>query len=81
MLVMTPEHAGALTYRGKELLEGLRKGGGWMSRIQLARASGKNILSPHDKILLERLIEAGYVEIRERKSNTPVGMAYEYRAK
>lgn len=67
------------TKRGEILLTALRNNGGWMSRAQLAKATGKNQLSPHDWQLLERLIDAGAIEKRERESNTPVGVAYEYR--
>lgn len=71
----------AFTGRANELLEALRRAGDWMSRADLARATNKNRLSPHDIGLLQRLVDAGLVDIRQRVSNTPVGKAYDYRAK
>lgn len=70
----------ALTQRGQELLDALRVNGAWMSRAEIARATRKNRISPHDVMLLERLVEAGYVEKRQRTSITPIGIAFEYRA-
>lgn len=69
-----------ITDRARELLAALRAGGVWMSRADLARATGKNRLSPHDVDLLDRLAAADLAEKRKRKSNTPVGIAYDYRA-
>jgi predicted transcriptional regulator len=69
-----------LTERANQLLEALKSSGNWMSRAQLAKATGKNLLSPHDKDLLERLIASGLIEKRQRSSVTPVGIAYDYRA-
>ena len=77
-MLMTAE----ITDRARDLLAALKAhNGAWVTRAQLARDTGKNRLSPHDVDLLERLIDAGQVEKRQRKSNTPVGVAYDYRAK
>lgn len=77
-MLMTAE----ITDRARELLAALKaQDGAWVTRSELARATGKNRLSPHDVDLLERLIEAGLIEKLQRKSNTPVGIAYDYRAK
>lgn len=73
---------GEITERALQLLDALRTDRGvWMTRAELARATGKSRLSPHDVMLLERLIEARLIEKRQRESNTPVGIAYDYRAK
>jgi predicted transcriptional regulator len=69
-----------ITLRASKLLDVLKKNGGWMSRAQIAHETGKRVLSPHDKELLERLIQVGLVEKHQRESNTPVGIAFEYRA-
>jgi hypothetical protein len=70
-----------ITGRAQELLNVLISAGPgrWVSRAELAKSTGKNRLSPHDILLLNRLVEAGRIERQERKSNTPVGTAYEYR--
>lgn len=70
-----------ITDRARELLAALRAEGVWMSRADLARATGKNRLSPHDVALLDRLASAGLIEKRRRESNTPVGIAYDYKAR
>lgn len=80
-MLMAPEQQDTITGRGRQLLDALKEKGDWMSRAELARATDKNRLSPHDLTLLERLIVAGMVERRQRGSNTPIGIAFEYRAK
>lgn len=67
-----------VTGRAQELLESLRTARRWLSREELAERTGKSRLSPHDTDLLNRLQEAGYVEIETR----PAGIAekYVYRA-
>jgi DNA-binding IclR family transcriptional regulator len=79
MLTKTTEDS--LTGRALEMLDALRQSGEWMSRAQIAHASGKKALIPYDKELLERMVEGGFLEKRQRASNTPVGIAYEYKAK
>lgn len=70
-----------ITERALVLLAALQAANGaWVSRAELARATGKRRLSPHDVLLLERLAESGKVEIRQRENHTPVGIAYDYRA-
>lgn len=69
-----------ITGRGQQLLDALRTHGGWARRADLAQRTGKNRLSPHDIELLSRLVTAGRVEVRERPSYGPMGIAYEYRA-
>lgn len=69
-----------LTERARELLDALKKTPGeWVSRAQLARDTGKNRLSPHDLALLERMGQGGLIEIRQRDSNTPIKIAFDYR--
>jgi hypothetical protein len=70
-----------ITGRANLLLNAMKETQNWMSRAQLAHATGKRNLSPHDIMLLDRLIEYGIIEKRERESNTPVGIAFDYRLK
>lgn len=70
-----------ITGRGQQLLDAIRAKGDWISRAELGRASGKRRLSPHDLVLLDRMVNAGLLEKRERASNTPIGTAFEYRVK
>lgn len=77
---MALDRPSAVTGRALVLLKALRSNGDWMGRAAIALATGKNRLSPHDIDLLQRLIDAGYVEVQERPSNAPVGVAFEYRA-
>ena len=70
-----------VTGRALEMLEALRSSGEWMSRVQVARASGKKRLIPYDVELLQQMVEKGLLEIRQRESATPIGIAYEYKAK
>ena len=79
MLTMTTDER--LTERGRELLTALKAANGWTSRADLARATGKNRLSPHDFMLLERMEKDGLIEIRQRDSRAPAGVAFDYRAK
>ncbi|MCC7130446.1 MAG: hypothetical protein IT297_08630 [Anaerolineae bacterium] len=70
-----------ITERAAAILAVLRtREGVWMSRIEIAKAHGKRKLQAHDVELLRRLEAAGLVETRTRRSNTPVGTAFEYRA-
>lgn len=80
-MVAMPDSAQIVTIRGRELLEVIRSNGDWISRAQLAHATGKSRLSPHDAALLDRMVAAGLIEVRERFSNTPIGKAYEYKIK
>jgi len=79
MLTMTADER--LTERGRELLDALKAANDWTNRAALARATGKNRLSPHDIMLLERMETDGFIEIRQRESNAPSGTAFDYRAK
>lgn len=68
-----------ITTRARELLAALQTSGQWTARADIARATGKNRLSPHDVELLRRLVNVGLIEMRRRESKTPVGEAYDYR--
>lgn len=69
--------------RGVELLNALRgKPGAWLTRAELAEATGKRALSPNDRNWLERLERAGLIEVQERRKPESVrGAEYIYRAK
>jgi len=47
----------------------------------LARATGKNQLSPHDRLLLDRMHAAGLIEVRETEMGRTKRVMYEYRAR
>ena len=68
-----------LTERARELLTALCKTRQWLDRRQLASATGKKLLSPHDRNLLEELAELELIDVR----TVTVGIAskYEYRCK
>jgi hypothetical protein len=70
-----------ITDRARALLEALQRGNKWMSRAELANATGKaGRLSPHDFLLLDRLAQKGLIEVRKQESKAPVGERFEYRA-
>jgi hypothetical protein len=52
-----------LTKRGIKIVEILRKRGGWMTRNEIADELNLRSLSYHDRDILDRLQEAGYVVI------------------
>jgi len=53
---------------------------GWLSRADLAHETGKNRLSPHDIILLDRMEQSGHIESEIQTSNAPSGWLWRYRA-
>lgn len=65
--------------RGAALVNALSKNGGWMTRAELAAATGKNQLSPNDINWLERLSRDGVIEVDQRTIPGPVGFEYIYR--
>ncbi len=70
-----------LTRRAEQLLTVLRTAGTWLNRLELARLSGKNKLSPHDIGLLGRMANESLIEVREVPSKSPPRRQFEYRAK
>jgi transcription initiation factor IIE alpha subunit len=52
-----------LTTRGKKIVEILRKRGDWMTRNEIADSLNLRSLSYHDRDILDRLQEAGYIVI------------------
>ncbi len=76
---MTAENE--ISARARKMLVAIQASGEWMSRVQVARASGKKRLIPYDVDLLQQMVEKGLIEIRQRASATPIGIAYEYKAK
>lgn len=69
-----------ITGRALQLFAALKSNGGWMDRNQLADATGKRVLSPHDVALIDRLIERGLAEGREEPGGGPRGVRHVYRA-
>jgi DNA-binding IclR family transcriptional regulator len=68
-----------LTERAEELLTAIREAGDWVTRSDIAEATGKNRLSPHDRQLLDTLADSGYIEREERPAG--ISMKYVYKAK
>lgn len=76
MLTMTK-----ISGRGGQLLAAMRKTGAWMSRAELAEATGKAALSPNDRNWLDRLETDGLIERRQRsKPEAVIGYEYVYRS-
>lgn len=63
-----------LTGRAKELLIAIREHGDWISRAELAQATGKVRLSPHDRNLLEDLTASGFI----RQDEKPAGISTKF---
>lgn len=70
-----------ITQRGAQILDALRASGAWMTRAQLAGATGKNWLSPNDLNQLERMAAAGLLDIRQRPTERGPVPRWEYRAR
>lgn len=77
MLTVSPDR---LTERQQQLLDAIRSAGTWVNRADLATATGKNRLSPHDIGLLERLVTDGYIEVRMGESASLRGKEHQYRS-
>jgi hypothetical protein len=71
-MVMTGDRPIAVRYAA--LLKALRDNGGWMSRADLAQATGKRQLSPNDVNHLNAMLDAGVIE----RSGRPVGLKEEF---
>lgn len=68
-----------LTDRAMELLSAIREHGGWVTRAELAEATGKTRLSPHDRNLLEDLESSGLIELDEQPAG--ISTKFVYKAK
>ncbi len=78
---MTHATRDRITPRARQLLEVLRAAAdSWLSRSELARRTGKNQLSQHDIVLLDRLTAAALVESRQVEHAGGIPFAVEYRA-
>lgn len=63
-----------LTERAHELLEAIRNAGNWIDRTELAQATNKASLSPHDRILLDTMVNEGLIIVDEQ----PAGISKKY---
>jgi hypothetical protein len=70
-----------ITRRGAQLLAALRSAEGWMTRAELASATGKNWMTPNDMIQLERMAAAGLIEISQQVPIRGPRARWVYRAK
>lgn len=69
-----------VTRRGAQMLNALRANGDWMTRAQLAHATGKNWMTPNDLNQLERMAAAGLIEISQQALERGPQARYVYRA-
>lgn len=67
--------------RGAALLHALHNSGEWMTRADLAAATGKRSLSPNDRNWLERFEREGLIEVDTRPVVGPAQHEYLYRAR
>lgn len=63
------------------LLNALRGKGDWMTRDELATATGKKTLSPNDRNHLDDMEREGEIEVRQRSIKSPLGYELQYRSK
>lgn len=49
-------------FRHFELYDAIKAAGDWITRPELADATGKRVLSPNDKERLKELVAQGYIE-------------------
>lgn len=67
-----------ITTQAEVLLDILQKSGEWMSRDEIAAAEGKKKLTYHERNLLQRLIDAGLIEVKT--VIVGISTAFRYRA-
>jgi len=68
-----------LTGRASDLLKAIKEHGGWITRAELASATGKTRLSPHDRNLLDDLCSSGLIELDEQPAG--ISTKFVYKAK
>lgn len=72
----------ALAKRAADILAALKAAdGAWLNRVQLAKATGKQTLSPNDRRWLDELERAGEIEALQQKAANPKGFEWVYRIK
>lgn len=81
MLMVYERPTGELTPHMKKILDALRSAGDWMNRSELAKALGKNRLTPYDVQILDELATAGTVEAVRRDKPGFIPYEWVYRAK
>jgi hypothetical protein len=69
------------TPQSKKIIAQLYNVADWTTRDYLAKALGKNRLTPHDIGLLDRLTAIGLVETKTRDRPGRIGFEYIYRLK
>ena len=69
-----------LTARATAMLTAMRANEGFMTRNELADATGKRHISPNDMMLLGKLSSAGLIDIETRAGSGPKGVFFVYRA-
>lgn len=69
------------TGRRAAILTALRDKGDWMTRDELATATGKRTLSPNDRNHLDDMEREGVIEVQQRPIKSPLGYELRYRVK
>lgn len=69
-----------LTPKAQVLLNALRAAEDWLNRSQLAQGAKKTALNKWDLILLDKLLAARLIEMRQRLRHGPIGYEWQYRA-
>jgi hypothetical protein len=71
-----------LESRARRLLSAIRsQPGQWLKRTDIARLLGNKLLSSSDVLLLQSLVEQGYIEARQVGTTAPSGSRWEYRGR
>jgi predicted transcriptional regulator len=71
-----------LSVRQNEMLEALRQAKGqWLTRAELAAATGKRNLSQNDTFRLSELEQAGIIQIQQVPARGATRLQYQYRVK
>lgn len=69
-----------ITPKAEKIHAALERDGGWCRRSKIAELIGQNQLNPHDLKLLERLENAGKLEVKKRELPGWIDHEYMYRA-
>lgn len=70
-----------ITAHASKILNALKgTPGEWQTRRDIARAIGKNRLTPYDMDMLQRLCDVGFAKIARRRNETPIGWEWVYQA-
>jgi hypothetical protein len=69
-----------LTPRAQQLYAVLIQVGNWVNRTELAKLTGKSVLNKWDLVLLNKLTDAGLIEIKQIPRHGLINYEWQYRA-